>query len=325
MKRIGVMKESRHTYLFGVFFNEWDPRMIDEARGGPLPHHAEFAAFRPRLPLADLGIQMVKVWDYDFQAAQRFASAFNGVEAVRDRAEMLDSGLDGIFLSESFEDGIDHRALAEPFLKAGIPVFVDKPFASTLADARALVATAKEAHTAVMSASLLGQTPTAARLREEAKRINACTLTVAGFGPLISFGVHLVSICHAVFGTDVRAVHNVGTVECDHVRLLYGVRDAIEQAGRSYEPRSAVLHVLHEGAFFDYDVALYGSGGQVLGKISRVEYLNGVHGLILLFKKMVETKKSPIPYETQLEELKILHAAKLSRALEREVALAELD
>ena len=325
MKRIGVMKESRHTYLFGVFFNEWDPEAIDKARGGPLPHHAQFAAFRPQLPLADLGVRMVKVWDYDYQAAQRFAATFKGVEAVRDRAEMLEAGLDGIFLSESFEDGIDHLALATPFLKAGIPVFVDKPFSSTLADARALIATAEHAKTAVMSASLLGQTPTAAELREQAKRINACTLTVAGFGPLISFGVHLVSICHAIFGTDVRAVHNVGTVACDHVRLLYGVRDAIEAPGRSYDPRSAVLNVLHEGAFFDYDVGLYGSGGQVLGKIRREEYLNGVHGLILLFKQMLETKRPPIPYEIQLEELKVLHAAKLSRALEREVALAELD
>ncbi|MHA6619910.1 Gfo/Idh/MocA family oxidoreductase [Pseudonocardia sp. DLS-67] len=36
-------------------------------------------------------------------------------------------------------DGATHRALAEPLLAAGLPVWVDKPFATTLADARAMI------------------------------------------------------------------------------------------------------------------------------------------------------------------------------------------
>jgi hypothetical protein len=35
--------------------------------------------------------------------------------------------------------------------------------------------------------------------------------------------------------------------------------------------------------------------------------------LVLLFKQMLEKKQPPIPYEIQMEELKILQAARLSQ------------
>src|SRR5690606_31195052 len=52
-------------------------------------------------------------------------------------------------------DGATHRALAGPLLAAGLPVWVDKPFATTVADARALIDTARRAGALVWSRSAL--------------------------------------------------------------------------------------------------------------------------------------------------------------------------
>lgn len=52
-------------------------------------------------------------------------------------------------------DPATHRALAEPLLRAGVPVFVDKPFVADPADAAALVAVAERAGVPLTSSSAL--------------------------------------------------------------------------------------------------------------------------------------------------------------------------
>ncbi|WP_263121234.1 Gfo/Idh/MocA family oxidoreductase [Cellulomonas sp. RIT-PI-Y] len=52
-------------------------------------------------------------------------------------------------------DPATHRALAEPLLRAGVPVFVDKPFVADPADAAALVAVADRAGVPLTSSSAL--------------------------------------------------------------------------------------------------------------------------------------------------------------------------
>lgn len=58
-------------------------------------------------------------------------------------------------------DGAAHRQLAVPFLAAGVPVWVDKPLATRVVDAEAMMAAARRGGTTVTSYSALRWLPDA--------------------------------------------------------------------------------------------------------------------------------------------------------------------
>ncbi len=78
-----------------------------------------------------------------------------GVRVVDRPEEFLTGGggCDAV-LVEAQEGGL-HRGLAIPFLEAGMPVFIDKPFACSMADAAAMVETAARRGVPLLSASSL--------------------------------------------------------------------------------------------------------------------------------------------------------------------------
>lgn len=97
-------------------------------------------------------------------------------------------------------DPAHHRALAEPLLRAGIPVFVDKPFVADLRDAEALVAAADRAGVLLTSSSALRWHPT---VLEAAQRWsagpNAAQIRVTGpADPASPWGGRLFLGAHAV-------------------------------------------------------------------------------------------------------------------------------
>src|SRR4051812_34876587 len=79
-----------------------------------------------------------------------------GVPLVEKPAEMIGK-VDGMMI-ESLEGGA-HLERARPFLEAGLPCFIDKPFTCSSADAKKLVALAQKHRAAVFSASSLRYAP----------------------------------------------------------------------------------------------------------------------------------------------------------------------
>ena len=66
----------------------------------------------------------------------------------------------------STRDGALHREQAEPLLRAGMPVLVDKPLATSVADAQAIIAAGQESGSVLLSASALRFLPQIAELSE---------------------------------------------------------------------------------------------------------------------------------------------------------------
>lgn len=97
-------------------------------------------------------------------------------------------------------DGATHRALAEPYLAAGVPVWVDKPLALSVAAADAMLAAAGS--TPVTSSSTLRWLPdTDAVAAALASMSDLQSLTLSGpadpdgpYGGLFFYGIHLADL-----------------------------------------------------------------------------------------------------------------------------------
>ncbi|HEY3110556.1 MAG TPA: Gfo/Idh/MocA family oxidoreductase [Chloroflexota bacterium] len=135
--------------------------------------------------------------------------------AIVERPDELIGRVDAVMLTSA--DGGVHRELARPFLEAGLPLFVDKPFACSLADARQIVADALAAGVALTSASALRYCPEVRDVQRRAEEVGAI-VGVDAYTPgplhprnpgLFHYGVHGVEMVYALMGTGCRSVRTV--------------------------------------------------------------------------------------------------------------------
>jgi predicted dehydrogenase len=94
-------------------------------------HHARLLATLP-------GVELVAVVDLQIERAQAAAAAASSARALTDYREIVDA-VDAVTIAVPT---IDHLAIARPFLERGIHVLVEKPMASSIAEADELVALA---------------------------------------------------------------------------------------------------------------------------------------------------------------------------------------
>lgn len=235
MLRLGIVDcDTSHVYQFSRRINHVDIEQDQWVEGAKV-----VAAF----------VGASRVTEPDQVAEYVSAMTETGVELVDSPGDLL--GRVDAVLIESNEGGV-HRERATPFIKAGLPVFIDKPLASTTADARALVDLAARHGVPLLSASSL-------RFTSDVKAVRADT----SLGALVGVDVHAPAKLHeANPGLFHYGVHGV---EMLYTLLGAGCRDVTcvfeEQGevvtGRWKDGRLGVLRGLRAGAN-GYGITAYG-------------------------------------------------------------------
>ncbi len=230
------------------------------------------------------------------------------VETVVDSPEALEPLVDGAMMLG--RDGAQHCAQALPFLRAGKPCFVDKPFAHSLEDAALMIETAREHGAPITTSSSLRYAP---ELQGAAEQIAAlgelrhCSLI--GPGELFFYGIHLTDVLMRLMGPGVEAVSDLREESIDLLSVTYG------------DGRSACLQVLRNTAYC-FTLRLVGTQGTL--EIQPHDPRNYVHQM-QAFLGMLETGEEPVPEAEMLEAVKLLVAADRSaKAGGRVVRLAEV-
>lgn len=164
------------------------------------------AAFKDgTVPTRMTGMEMTHIWDKDPKRVETFCATF-GAEPVSSYDGMIDK-VDGIILSD-VRNSDNFPELAEPYLKAGIPILFNRPFTSTLGRAKRIVAASKKYGTPFMTASSW----------EYCKEVYAMRRKIQEWGPQIygvtaynsayevTHDVHGVWIIAAMIGTGAESV-----------------------------------------------------------------------------------------------------------------------
>jgi hypothetical protein len=143
-----------------------------------------------------------------------------GVRLVA-RPEQMLGEIDAVLIESN--DGTVHLERARPFLQAGVPAFIDKPFACSLADAQELARLATAKGVPLFSSSSLRFAPevTAQAEREgEAGRLLGLEVWTPGSvndrNPgLFNYGVHGVEPLYALMGTGCEVVTCIASEGAD--------------------------------------------------------------------------------------------------------------
>jgi len=152
-----------------------------------------------------------KVEDEQTLAEYTETLAGYGVDVV-DAPEDLIGKIDAVMVE--FQSGIVHLEYARPFLEAGVPTFVDKPFTCSVADARELAELAKANDVPLFSSSSLRYALEIQQLKAEQAQagevLGAMAYSPAGLHPqnpgLFHYGMHAVETLYALMGQGCQEV-----------------------------------------------------------------------------------------------------------------------
>lgn len=122
----GMVAENGHPYSWSAIVNGYNPRIMADCGYPAIPRY--LAQQRPEafgIPAA----AVTHIWCDDFSQAEHVAKASRIPNIVRSPQDMVDE-VDAVLIPTDI--GSEHLSRAEPFVTAGVPVFIDKPLTDRL-------------------------------------------------------------------------------------------------------------------------------------------------------------------------------------------------
>jgi predicted dehydrogenase len=129
--KLGVMGMSPgngHPYSWSAIFNGYDPKHMASC---PFPVIPEYLGEQNFPEVAIPGARVTHIWTQSTEISSHIARASRIDHIVADYTDMI-GAVDGILLAR--DDAENHLEMSAPFLRAGLPIFIDKPVVLTLAD-----------------------------------------------------------------------------------------------------------------------------------------------------------------------------------------------
>ncbi|MBX7046507.1 MAG: Gfo/Idh/MocA family oxidoreductase [Ignavibacteria bacterium] len=131
---IGMSEGNGHPYSWSAIFNGYNSEYMKDCPFPVIPDYLSKQKF-PDDGLSHLG-NVNYIWTQEKSISEHIAKA-SKIQNICDNMEDMIGNIDALLLAR--DDGENHLEMSLPFLKAGIPIFIDKPFATTISDAQRML------------------------------------------------------------------------------------------------------------------------------------------------------------------------------------------
>lgn len=302
---LGMVPGNGHPYSWSAIVNGFDPAAMAAC---PYPVIPRYLGAQPAGSVRIPGVRVTHVWTDDPTEAPAVAAAALIPHLVAKPEDVI-GHVDAVMIAT--DDGFDHVRRARPFVEAGLPVFIDKPLATSVADLRTFIAW-QRAGARLLSSSGLRYAP----------ELDALLAAPADLGALrwISgvtaktwerYGIHLLEPIARLTGpgfTSVRLETQPG-LEVAHLLHRTGVQITIP--------------VIHDGGATFGTLHACGTTGQTTLRF--IATYPAFRRQMLSFVDFVRTGTPPFPFTETVELMAVLLAGIRSRTEgSRHVPLAEI-
>jgi len=200
-----------------------------------------------------------------------------------------------------------HLAAALPFVKAGLPVFVDKPFCSQSAKGKEFLKTARKCGAAVTSFSVVPHQQSFVKFCDKLAPLGhivagethgPCDLR-SPYGGVFFYGIHQVDMALHAFGYNVSRVLLTRNGNGAAGQLIYS------------DGKIITMNLLKDGAP-GFGISAVGDGGIAQQRVvfDKNAYLAGIRVFIDMFR----TGKEPLTWEKMVRPVQVLEALQASLA-----------
>jgi hypothetical protein len=357
--RLAMVRCDTHGYYFGALMAPCDPILLE--RYNKIVHFYATDWYNPQnviLP-TPRDFEIVKCWDPDYARAEQFSETFLGKPAPCRTVESATKDVDAVFVADCDGGGVDHLELSRPFLRKGIPAFVDKPFSSNLRDAKAMIALAQRHKTPLYNASILSEVIAADTFKRRFDEIgpagaNWTELAQAAVGlqcrvdqvPGVKLGV-VKGVGGAMSQENLGARDRLSGLEDRLAYIIHGIALALNVFGNGVEWVEAMgdhpLEYLHLRLKTGRDVVClnpnvdvfpercsfyieaYGKLGALhSGPIGDPEFLRGADRIVKKFRTMIRIGKPPRSYNDILEQIAVVVAAQRAQQTGQRVLIKDV-
>jgi len=259
--------------------------------------------------------------------ADKFAKAWN-CPVYDDLEEMADpEKFDGVLIGNCSWYAEDHVEMAMPFIKKGIPIFIDKPFAANAKDAAKILNAAREYNCPVFSSSILYYDDAHRRMVD--KELGKTKFVVSTFGSSMHARNASVHTLSNLLGAVRYANGNDYKVES----ITYmGTGDPAQTQDKEHnevyrvEFADGTLGILNMEGFghYSFQVEAYCEKGISSEYTVEQSLRGGIVEIAWQFAKMCETRNPPIDYDRIFEFVATIDAGLRSREEGRTVTLQEI-
>lgn len=183
--RIGIIgAENSHSINFGKMFN------VDK-----------------KFP----GVEVTHIWGETDEFARKAAAAGKIPNIVKDPKEMLGK-IDALIVDHRHAKF--HLEAATPFVKAGIPTFIDKPFCYRVDEGKKFLEMARKTGTPITSYSSIAQSVCTYDMKQQLESMGEINHVVrfgpvemdSEYGGVFFYGVHILQPLMVMFGEDIQRV-----------------------------------------------------------------------------------------------------------------------
>lgn len=246
--------------------------------------------------------KVVAIWGFDRRRTEEVANIGNIPEIVSYPEDMI-GRVDAVMVV--LRDGALHYKFSKPFIEAGIPTFIDKPFETSIDNAKRIIELAEKSNALVTSFSTLRYDEPIERLKKDLSTKEPLTAgficgpadTTSEYQGIFFYGVHTVELCQEIFGSGIERVLAVNHYNNIAVTLTYSNEKIVEL-------------LMLGNAVYTFSISAFGRNGWSYwdGKQSPSPYYYG----LLKFIEMIKRSAPVIEYDKLLEVVATLKAIEIS-------------
>jgi predicted dehydrogenase len=290
---LGMIEGNGHPYSWSAIINGYDPAEMAKCPYAAIP------AYLGRQPLETMrvpGARVTHIWT-DLPSEAPLVAAASLIANVVAQPEDVIGHVDAVIIAT--DDGTDHVRRARPFVEAGLPVFIDKPMATTIDELRQFVQW-KAAGKVLLSTSGMRYAPAMQLTPEQSADLGDLRwITSFTCKTWERYGIHALEAVEPLLGpgyTQVQTLHQAGS-DVVHISHRSGVQ--------------TTLGAIHDAYGSFGAVHLYGTKGQL--PLHLTDTYPAFRGQLVAFIDYLRTGNPPLPFEETVELMAVIIAGIRSR------------
>lgn len=290
---LGMIEGNGHPYSWSGIVNGYNPAEMAKCPYAGIPIYMDKQPIESvRIP----GARVTHLWTDDPADAPKVAAASLIPNIVNAPGDVI-GHVDAVVIAT--DDGNDHVRRAQPFIEAGLPVFIDKPMATNIEDLRQFAQWHHEGKI-MLSTSGMRYAPEM-RLNDEQHAHLGDLRWITSFTCKTweRYGIHALEAVEPLLGPGFVTVqaHSDAGGDVMHVTHRSGVR--------------LTIGALHDAYGSFGAVHLYGTKGDLALKL--IDTYNAFRGQLVAFIDMLHTGARPLPFDETVELMAVIIAGIRSR------------
>ena len=219
---IGISKGNGHPYSWAAIINGYEKKLMADCGFPVIPKYLSEHKF-PEESIKSM--KVTHLWSQDLITSQKIAKTTFIPNILKNYQDMI-GHVDGILLAR--DDAENHLNFAKPFLQAGLPVFIDKPLAYNVEEAKRIFSLQKR-EDQIFSCSAFKYALEVESLKSRIGNIGKIKLIKATVPKdWKKYSIHAINPLFSLFPNLISISKNVVWKSQDRVTLIAELADGIE-------------------------------------------------------------------------------------------------